>query len=326
MKTCKSVFACSIFVGIFMLSQGLITTTAFAKNKEEQYIAGTAIKDCSECPNLIVIEPGSFSMGSDHLELMRDGEMRPEGPKHIVNIDKAFAIGTYEITNIEFSAFVKENNFSSPSCETWGGEFADNSHNWRDPNYGRLPLETEPVVCISWLDAQKYVAWLSKKTNKNYRLPSESEWEYTANAGSKDDWPWGQSTKDACLYGNILDKSATLNPKIIAGSGTSMTMAATCNDNYQLVAPVGVFKPNKFGVYDMMGNVWEWVQDCSFKYYSEELKNNSSVLSTDKCDKRAIRGGSWRSRLSRQTTSFRGRDPEDRAYQLFGFRVARDLN
>jgi len=181
-------------------------------------------------------------------------------------------------------------------------------------------------VCTSWRDAKAYAAWLSKKTGKKYRLPTEAEWEYAALGGAANQLPAGEAIARMCEYANILDKSAASNPQLIEGSGTSLDMAASCDDGFPLVAPVAQFKPNAYGLYDMIGNVWEWAEDCSFIPYPAQPTDGSAVAAVGPCDRRASRGGAWRTRANRQYAAFRGMDPEDTTYHIFGFRVARDID
>ncbi len=131
--------------------------------------------------------------------------------------------------------------------------------------------------CVYWTEAKAYTDWLSEKTGETYRLLSEAEWEYVARGGVDTKWFWGDDDSKICEYGNVLDQAAANDPTLIAGSGTSMDMAASCNDGYAIVSPVGQFKPNAYGVYDTIGNVWEWTQDCSLKYYPDQPVDGSAM-------------------------------------------------
>lgn len=289
-------------------------------------VAAEPFRDCVDCPQMVAVPSGAFQMGADRIEPMRGGEMRPQGPIRSVTIPAPFAVGRYEITNAEYGVFVAETGRPAQSCRAWSGEKEALGLNWRDPDYGRLVRDDEPVVCVDWHDAAAYAAWLREKTAKPYRLLTEAEWEYAAKGGAEGTWPWGENETDICDYGNVLDRDAVRDPETLAGNTTRPSMAAPCSDGYETVAPVGQFEPNAFGLYDMVGNVWEWVQDCSLKYYPATPVDGTAVEVDGPCEKRAIRGGSWRSRLVRQRPTFRGRDPEKTSYHLFGFRVARDLD
>ncbi len=289
---------------------------------------GKTFRDCPTCPEMVSIAPGTFNMGSDVVEAMRGGEMRPEGPIRAMTITKSFAAGKYELTNKEFGAFVKASGYKpADACQVWGGIDVVKGKTWRDPDYGRPPRDDEPVVCVTWLDAKAYAAWLSKTTGKNYRLLTEAEWEYTAKAGSKTTWPWGEDAQRICEFANSFDKTGRADPRQTNDGGTSNAEQTQCSDGYAIVAPVGKFKPNAFGVYDTIGNVWEWTEDCSAPgLYPDQPRTEKAVEVSGKCDKRAVRSASWRTRLSRHRPTFRGRDPEPTASNIFGFRIGRDLN
>jgi formylglycine-generating enzyme required for sulfatase activity len=289
---------------------------------------GQTLRDCADCPEMVVVPPGAFKMGSDHVERMRGNEMRPEGPVRDVRIGYAFAVGKYEVTNKEFGAFVAATGYRpADACQVWGGIDTVAGKTWREPDYGRPPRDDEPVVCVSWRDAKAYTAWLSQITGKSYRLLTEAEWEYAAKAGAATTWPWGEDAQKICEYANVFDATGRADPRQTNDGGAAGAEQAECSDGYAIVAPVGRFKPNAFGLYDMIGNVWEWTEDCSAPgLYPAAPVDGSAVQAAGPCDKRAVRSASWRTRLSRQRPSFRGRDPEPTASNIFGFRVARDLN
>jgi formylglycine-generating enzyme required for sulfatase activity len=310
---------------IFTLALIVVMAGAGAQAADEAS-PGTVLVDCATCPEMVVIPAGSFQMGADRVERMRGGVMRPQGPVHTVTIPRPIAVGRYEVTNGEYRAFVAATARPAQSCRAWGGDSEVHGLNWRDPDYGRLARDNEPVVCVYWNDAVAYAEWLAAETGLPYRLLSEAEWEYAAKGGATTTWPWGENADEICAYGNVLDQDALDNPAMLKGASTRPDTAAPCRDGFDLVAPVGSFKPNGFGLYDMMGNIWEWAQDCSLKYYSTEDTLGKPVEIDGPCEKRAIRSGSWRSRVARQLPTFRGRDPEPTAYHLFGLRVARDLD
>ncbi|MDA5192909.1 formylglycine-generating enzyme family protein [Govanella unica] len=271
-----------------------------------------AVKDCADCPEMVTIPAGNFVMGRDGGE-----EGRYEGPAHAVTV-ASFALGRTEITNAQFAAFVKATGHQTlPGCQVYPKptDGSDLKYGWRDPGYGRAPKPTEPVACVSWKDAQIYVAWLAKKTGKAYRLPTEAEWEYAARAGSTTAFHWGDNADEGCTYANMYDKSGLVNGFKWA--------AAQCDSGFAKVAPVASLKPNAFGLYDMLGNVWEWVSDCYVVPYGST--SSASVEVEGPCDRRSVRGGSWITRPDRNSVTFRGRDPEDTRFSMFGFRVALDL-
>lgn len=302
---------------------GLATTVIAASSLAQE--PGSAFRDCADCPEMVVLPSGTFQMGADRMEPMRGGEMRPQGPVRTVTISAPFAIGKYEVTVGEWRAFVEDTGHQPSDCKVWGGDQRRFGQTWEDPDYGRPIADNDPLVCVYWTEAQTFAAWLSEKTGETYRLPTEAEWEYAAQGGVDTIWPWGDDPGRICEYGNVLDQTAAQDPRLIAGSGTSLNMAAPCADGYALVAPVGQFKPNGYGLYDTVGNVWEWAQDCSFEYYPDEPTDGSAVEVDGACEKRAVRSGSWRTRVERNRPTFRGRDPEATSYHLFGFRIARDV-
>lgn len=268
---------------------------------------------------MVVVPPGRFRMGFDGGE-----EGRPEGPVREVRIGRAFALGRTEVTQAEFAAFVSDSGHAMRgACQVWQGEWAfPEDADWTNPGYGRLPFDDEPVACVSWRDASAYAEWLARRTGQRYRLPTEAEWEYAARAGTTADYFWerapGEGLTRACEYANVYDRAG-------AAANAFNWAPFDCDDGYSHAAPVGSFRPNAFGLHDMIGNVWEWTADCYAAPYPPAPLDGSAVQAAGACAKRAVRGGSWITRPSRQRVSFRGRDPEDALYSFFGFRVARDL-
>lgn len=271
------------------------------------------VRDCRDCTPVALIPAGEFVMGAD-----RGEPGRPEGPPHRVTIARPFALAITEVTNRQFAAFVKSTRApDAPGCEVWPkGSRAFETARWQDPGYGRATHPDEPVACVSWTDARAYVAWLAATTRKPYRLPSEAEWEYAARAGTTTDYYWGNDPEAGCAYANFYDAS---------GVGRFTWASARCSDGAPTVARVGSYKPNRFGLYDMIGNVWEWTQDCYVAPYPPSHVDQTPVEAAD-CARRSVRGGSWITRPDRNNVSFRGRDPADTRYFMFGFRVARDLD
>ncbi len=274
-------------------------------------------RDCADCPEMVTIEPGEFVMGWDGGE-----EGRYEGPPHKVVIERPFALGRFEVTNAEFAAFVKDTGHKpEPGCKVYPQQpgVPEERFGWQDPGYGRPPADDEPVACVSWLDAKAYVNWLAARTGKPYRLPTEAEWEYAARAGTTTAYFWGDDPDQGCAYANMYDQSGLANGFKWA--------AAACDSGFAKVAPVGSLKPNAFGLYDMLGNVWEWLEDCYVVPYPETATTQDAVQppAGESCARRSVRGGSWITRPDRNTVTWRGRDPENTYFSMFGFRVARDL-
>ena len=300
--------ATSVVLTLIML---VVTPGCQVKNDKTD----VEFSDCEGCPTMVVIPAGSFLMGSLEGE---DG--RPEGPIHEVNIEYEFAAGKYEVTIGQYADFVRETDHTSSSnCVVWTDKWeALEDTSWRNPGFGRAPLDNEPVGCVNWHDAKAYVAWVSDKTQQPYRLLSEAEWEYAARGGATTRFFWGDSTDEICKYVNLFDVSGTQASDLVY-------VPAECDDGYPFTAPVGSFQPNPFGLYDIIGNVWEWTEDCYTVPYPLEPVDGSSYQAEGICEKRSIRGGSWITTPSRQRAAFRGRDPEAVVFTPFGFRVARDL-
>jgi formylglycine-generating enzyme required for sulfatase activity len=268
--------------------------------------------DCAGCADLAIIPVGQFIMGAEGGE-----EGRPEGPPHAVKITRPFALAVTEVTNAQFARFVSETGYQvAPGCKVWPeGSMDYAGASWQAPGYGRPPLPDEPVACISWTDAQAFISWMRQRTGKAYRLPTEAEWEYAARAGSTTAYPWGDDAEQGCSHANLYDASA---------AGRFSWPAVRCADGAQTVAPVGRYRANAFGLFDMIGNVWEWTQDCYVIPYPPARENAAAIESTS-CARRTVRGGSWMTRPDRNRVTFRGRDPADTHFFMFGFRLARDL-
>jgi formylglycine-generating enzyme required for sulfatase activity len=276
------------------------------------------LRDCPTCPEMVVIPAGKFRMGEDGGE-----EGRYEGPVREVTIGKRFALGRFEVTHAQYAEFVRLSGHrtAGTGCNAIrDGELKPLPNtSWQDPGYGRPVRDEEPVTCVRWSDAQAYAAWLAGRTGKKYRLPSEAQWEYAARAGTTTRYTWGDELAAACKVANVYDQSA------LRGGLQAPYPPAPCDDGYPGVAPVGRFAPNAFGLHDMIGNVWEWVEDCYEMPYSATPADGSAQL-TRGCERRGSKSGAWRSDLKRMRPAFRGRDPEALTSQIFGFRVARELD
>jgi formylglycine-generating enzyme required for sulfatase activity len=236
---------------------------------------GEVLRDCPDCGELVVVPSGEFDMGANAAPY--------EKPVHKVTIAKPFAIGRREVTFDEWDACV-----SAGGCK----------YNPDDRGWGR---GKRPVIDVSWDDAQAFLNWLSQKTGKRYRLPTEAEWEYAARAGTPTNFSWGRDV--GANHANCEDCSPT---------PTRRTM------------PAGSFRPNGFGLYDTSGNVAEWVQDCWNDTYRNAPKDGAA-WTTGQCGQRVLRGGSFSSRSNQVRSSSRFRYDRDVRYYANGFRVVREL-
>lgn len=213
-------------------------------------------------PSMVKIPAGKFIMGSNDGR----GVKVFHSPAHEVTV-KAFQLSQYEVTIKEFRKFVEATNHKV-KLQCWKRKFG--SHDiemvegrWNSPAYA--PTENHPVMCVGRDDAKAYAAWLSKKTGKKYRLPSEAEWEYAARAGSSDAYFFGNDERQLCEFANVFDESGAAAFKRDLGVNWP---GVQCNDEAEYTSPVGMYKPNAFGVYDMIGNVGELVEDCQHFYYT----------------------------------------------------------
>ncbi|MBL8671876.1 MAG: formylglycine-generating enzyme family protein [Alphaproteobacteria bacterium] len=279
---------------------------------------GDRLRDCPECPDLVVIPAGAFSMGA------ADDEPNPNGqeqPRRQVTVDRPLAFAAREVTRAAFAAFVKDSGrkpIASCMVQDEQGWSVRSGADWQDPRFKQA--DDEPVVCVSWEDAAAYAAWLAARTGRPYRLPSEAEWEYAARAGSAGRHYWPGPASDICKHENVLDAAG-----LAAGAGKAQAFG--CDDGFARTAPVGRFPANPFGLHDMLGNVHEWTQDCWHKDYAGAPATAAPRLDGN-CELRTIRGGSWVSREGQVRAARRlygGPGTGVAAMSIIGFRVVRDL-
>ncbi len=236
----------------------VVALVATASAERTSLKPGQVFRDCADCPEMVVIPSGSFTMGSPASEVEGDQHaalrLKLEGPQRVVHI-KRFAAGKFNITRRQWATFVTATDRPTRGGCRWSGlPGAADSNPW-DPhpdatwkNLGFTQDDTHPVVCVTWNDAQDYVKWLSQKTGSTYRLLTEAEWEYAARAGTTTAYPWGATANH---------EYANYGTDTVAGVGFT-----TGRDQWMYTSPVGSFPPNPFGLYDMHGNVLEWVEDC----------------------------------------------------------------
>ncbi len=247
-------------------------------------------RDCDICPPMVVVLPGSFDMGSPASE---KGRSSNEGPVHKVDIAYRYAVGKHEVTFAEWDACVADGG-----CRQYKA---------RDHGLGR---GNKPVIDVTWIHAKAYTIWLSGKTGKEYRLLSEAEWEYAARAGTKTPYWWGPAANHE--YSNY-------------GKDKCCGSEVRGRDQWEMTAPVGSFPPNAFGIHDMLGNVWEWVEDCWQETYDVTPRDGAPTKDGN-CNVRVMRGGAWSSMPVKLRVAHHDAYPPDDRGEFIGFRIARSMN
>lgn len=300
---------------LFALLLVAVTDVAIAQKR-------TGMISHPEAGKLTLIPGGKFLMGSPE----SDPQMRPdERPQHSVTV-KSFYLGIHEVTYAQFRRFVSVANYRTDAERDgvggWGyggskrWERPDARYNWRKTGFEQT--EKHPVVNVSWNDAQAYCRWLSDKDGKRtFRLPTEAEWEYACRAGSKTIYHWGDSPNYlARRTANIADRSLLLS----ISDQTVKGYCSSWNDRYPFSAPVGTFKKNAFGLYDMHGNVSEWCLD----FYDRDhyLLGTGKPPASGKS--RVFRGGNFAHPARNARSARRSHLPPHHPWLMVGFRIATD--
>lgn len=241
-------------------------------------------------PEMIAIPAGQFEMGCVSGISCKDREE----PVHTVTI-KAFELAKTEVTAALWAACVKAK----------GCDYVPEDNGFTDSNI--------PVRYVSWDDVKVFLSWLNTETNSNYRLPTEAEWEYAARAGTKTPFSTGNC---------ISDQQANSEANTFIDGGCNQK-----GENRKKVLPVASFPPNPFGLYDMHGNVWEWVEDCWHQDYDDAPTDGSAWLGTaGNCQYHVMRGGTWHGMVSYMRSAYRFRYPQQTRTGGLGFRLARSSN
>ena len=261
---------------------------------------------CPSCPELTVVPSGSFMMGSPDSEPER--EAASESPQMKVAIARPFAVGKFAITRVEFEAFAKSTNYTAtPACRSGSRSEVAPGKSWRDPGFAQD--DRHPVVCIPWADVVQYLNWLSKITGRTYRLLSDAEREYVTRAGTTTPFWWGSSITPA--------QANYKGNEVYSGGGSK-------GDYRYRTVPVESFAPNSWGLYNVHGNVWEWLQDC----WNESHDGNpgdGTAREVGDCSKRVERGGGWSNSPSKLRSARRISARLKGATDVRGFRVGRDM-
>lgn len=294
---------------------------------------GETFQDCPECQTMVVIPAGSFKMGSTPEERAREGVPASfgdhEGPVRDITIAKPFAIATTETTRGQYARFVQETARPiptecadyNPENDSWAGT-PGKVVNWQKPGFDQT--DDHPAVCVSYQDGVDYAAWLSKKTGNTYRLASEAEWEYAARGGTTTTRYWGEGVAGICNKAKIMSTGtwARIN------NSDGWTGELVCSDPASYTVPVASYDANPFGVYDMLGSVWEWVADCAAEDHSKLPADGSAQTAANggDCEHRLTKGGAFHSRvwLARPATRGGGQGGTNRPVAS-GIRVVREL-
>jgi formylglycine-generating enzyme required for sulfatase activity len=254
--------------------------------------AGRVFRDCPACPEMVVLPAGEFMMGSPESE---KGRGKDEGPQRKVTFQQPFAVGKFEVTFAQWDA-----------CTAEGGC----AHKPGDENWGR---GKRPVINVSWEDARQFVAWLAKKTGKPYRLLTEAEWEYAARAQTK----IPETNAPFSTGATINYKQANYDANFTYNKGPQGVYR-------QKTLDVGSLPRNAFGLHDMHGNVWEWVEDCYKDSYAGAPTDGSAVTSPN-CSLRILRGGAWNYYPRLLRSAYRYATAPGIRMENAGLRVARAL-
>jgi formylglycine-generating enzyme required for sulfatase activity len=322
--------------GASLLGLGFALTgsPAIAGNAAAGRHAGDTFEDCASCQTMVVIPAGSFVMGSSAEERAREGVPANFGdheqPQVTITFARSFAIAATETTVAQWRRFVEATHRPiPPTCadynpehDSWGGT-AGKVVNWQNPGFART--DEHPVACISYQDATEYAAWLGQTTGHRYRLASEAEWEYVARAGTSTTRPWGDSAASICGRARIMTSGTYQAINHSAG----WTGELLCANPGSYTVAVASYAANPWHVYDMLGNLWEWVADCAAPDHARLPRDGSAQTAANggDCSRRIGKGGAFHSRvwLARPATRGEGLSGTARALAS-GIRVVRDLD
>jgi formylglycine-generating enzyme required for sulfatase activity len=302
------VLACAAGWTIVLFAPGV----ALAQLSAAAARPAATFRDCDGCPEMVLITGGTFLMGSSAAEqawAVSHGatprSVADESPQHNVSV-RSFAMGRFDITRGEFAAFVRETGFTADDGCAHGARprpawTKDRGVTWQSPGFAQT--DRDPVVCVTWHDAVAYVAWLNKRVRgagASYRLPTEAEWEYAARGGTTTMFWWGD------------DDAGAADRAWFAANAGGVTHA------------VGAKPANPFGLYDIVGNAWQWTADCYAPDYSSAPVDGSAAGGAGTC-LRVDRGGSYYYPTWLLRSAPRERNPADYRDVMIGFRVARSI-
>jgi formylglycine-generating enzyme required for sulfatase activity len=310
--------------GLDDFNERLTNARLYASYKPGQVFADRFVDSTGQAPAMVVVPTGKFLMGSPDGERGHDAN---EAPVHEVQVDKGFAMARSAVTIGQFRDFVRATGYVPQSISMQGGSVYDeqsgglrddSAATWQDDYAGKPGQERLPVINVSWNDAKAYADWLSQRTGKKYRLASEAEFEYGLRAGTTTRYWWGDGSP-----GSRVENLTGGNDR--SGSGRRWSNAFNgYKDGFWGPAPVMSFTPNAFGLYDMGGNVSEWVADCWHDNYIRAPRTAEAWVNPG-CGRRVIRGGSWGSAPDMVRSAYRQGATSDLRSARVGFRVVREL-
>jgi len=309
--------------GLGEFDEMLTNARLYASYKPGQVFSERYVDMQGKTPAMVVIPTGQFEMGTSS----DDSEVETAKPPHEVTIKQGFALARSEITVGQFREFVRASGYVPDSVKLSGASVydersgalrEDSSATWEDDYAGNKAADKLPVVNVSWNDARAYAEWLSKRTGKNYRLPSEAEFEYALRGGTTTSYWWGDGKP-----GSALENLTGSGDHSRSGRRWSHSFRGY-HDGFWGPAPTMSFKPNPFGLYDIDGNVSEWVADCWHDNYIRAPSDGSAWLNPG-CAAHVVRGGSWGSSPEQVVSAYRQGANGDVRSGRVGFRVAREL-
>ncbi len=313
---------------------GLITVFFLAKNLTKKPPPPppeppSQWRDCRDCPELALIPAGTFTMGMSKAEAEQDKlEADYARPQRAVKVSPRFYMGKYTITRGEYRKFVEATKAKrSGACWTFekaGPDFYSwqlrDDRDWQNPGFPQT--DQDPAVCVSASEAETYAVWLSAETHRDYRLPSEAEWEYAARAGTASQRYWPDDGSPLCRHANLGDISLLERAQL---SIPKDELDPDCNDGFAFTAPVGSFPPNPFGLFDMYGNVWQWTSDFWHDDYKNAPNDSTPWIKDGLAGRRGVRGGYWASKPGILQSGVRDVLDRDSRSSSTGFRLVRTI-
>jgi formylglycine-generating enzyme required for sulfatase activity len=315
--------------------------TRMTENDSASHPALSTFKDCDRCPEMVVLPTGSFLMGAgpDDFRVAGGASLNDELPRHSVTISYPLAFSKFELTVDEFATYVEETGTQTggacelriPETGPGAGRFIGTVKQGAERYPGLVTIVDgdfrrpganvsgrQPATCISRREAEAYLEWLSQKTGRHYRLPSESEWEYAARSGSTSAFYFGSSRRALCTFGNFADRASPYNASFVAQCAERPSPMST--------AVVGSYRPNAWGLYDMAGNVFEFTADCSANDY-RNAPNDGSAYMIPGCRRFVQRSYTLESMDTLLRSASRcAEGDEDSRSNILGLRVAVNLS